>query len=197
MKRVLVISNDIADVAKLPPFIEKLAQEISLADDLVFKLNLALEEALARDGITFERTPVGDKYISNKMFEQGYSLGGEQSGHFIINAYLATGDAILSALCLLGILLGVDGTLQPIQKLTLVPQMAIALPAKKAIVEDSGMMVLAEEARVDMEGEGRIIVRMSGTEPKVRVMVEAPTVEICEKHVSDVVAAIEKGGYVL
>jgi len=154
--------------------------------------NLALEEALRRDGVAFVRTPVGDKYISNKMFEEGYSLGGEQSGHFIINSYLATGDAILSALYLLGILLGEDGSLRRIERLPLVPQKAIALPAKKAIVEDGEMLALAEQARVDLACDGRIVVRMSGTEPKVRVMVECKDAKKTEKWISTFTEFIER-----
>lgn len=137
--------------------------------------NLALEQALNADGVTLKRTSVGDKYISNLMYEENYSLGGEQSGHFIINSEKGcpTGDAILSGAFLLNALKQADGTVKKIRRLELVPQKAIALYADKSIVASAGMQKLQDEAAELFGKNGRVIVRMSGTEPKVRVMAEA------------------------
>jgi phosphoglucosamine mutase len=136
--------------------------------------NLALEQALKADGVDFKRTSVGDKYISNLMTEHGYTLGGEQSGHLIINseAGCATGDAILSGAFLLNTVYH-NGKINPLVKLALCPQKALSMYADKSIVLSKEMKEIQHEANAYLGENGRVIVRMSGTEPKVRVMVEA------------------------
>ncbi len=138
--------------------------------------NLALEKALNADGIKLLRTPVGDKYIADEMFKSGYSLGGEQSGHYIIRECGATGDGIAAGLFFIKSML-CGGRLKPPVRLDLCPQGAIAEYAKPSIMEDEGFKALCKKYQAEFSGIGRIVARMSGTEPKVRVMVECGDAE--------------------
>ncbi len=147
---------------------------ITLNDDVVVGTvlsNLALEEKLAGEGKRFIRTPVGDKYICDLMFKKNYSLGGEQSGHYIVYPAATTGDGILSAIYFCKSLLKKGKVSEP-EILELCPQKAIAEYADPSIMYDKKMLALIEEYTQALSGKGRLIVRMSGTEPKVRVMVE-------------------------
>lgn len=153
--------------------------------------NLALENKLAEHGRRLVRTPVGDKYICDLMYRKGYNIGGEQSGHYIVYPAATTGDGLMSAMFLAKSLYR-DGVLEGIEKLELVPQKAIAEYADPSIIYDKTMREMTENAETRLAGQGRIIVRMSGTEPKVRVMVEckdAATVdEILESFRSYIVS---------
>ena len=134
--------------------------------------NLALEKKLIAEGKRFIRTPVGDKYICDLMFKKGYNLGGEQSGHYIVYPEATTGDGILSAIHFCKAVYR-DGKLTGPVKLNLYPQKAIAEYAEPSIMFRKDMIALIEEYNEKLGKSGRIIVRMSGTEPKVRVMVES------------------------
>ena len=134
--------------------------------------NLALEKRLALDGRRLVRTPVGDKYICDLMFREGYNVGGEQSGHYIVYPAATTGDGIMTAMFFAKSLYK-DGKLDAPEKLDLVPQKAIAEYADPSIMFDPKLRELTEKAEKTLGGDGRIIVRYSGTEPKIRVMVEA------------------------
>lgn len=134
--------------------------------------NLALEKRLERDGRRLVRTPVGDKYICDLMFREGYNVGGEQSGHYIVYPAATTGDGIMTAMFFAKSLYK-DGKLEAPEKLDLVPQKAIAEYADPSIMFDPKLRKLTEKAENELGGNGRIIVRYSGTEPKIRVMVEA------------------------
>ena len=118
------------------------------------------------------RTPVGDKYICDLMFRKGYNIGGEQSGHYIVYPAATTGDGLMSAMFLAKSLYN-GGELAGMEKLALVPQKAIAEYADPSIMYDKTMREMIEAAENRLSENGRIIVRMSGTEPKVRVMVES------------------------
>ena len=133
--------------------------------------NLALEKKLEASGKRFIRTPVGDKYICDLMFKRGYNLGGEQSGHFIVYPECTTGDGILSALYVCKSIYK-KKKLSTLKKLDLYPQKAIAEYAEPSIMYDKGLVALIEKHNKNLEGRGRLIVRMSGTEPKIRVMAE-------------------------
>ena len=133
--------------------------------------NLALEEQLAARGIAFYRTPVGDKYVANLLYEKGLTLGGEQSGHYIINTNCLTGDAVLAALYLLRFLYK-DGHLRPHAVLPLYPQIQKSWPADPEILSDPDFQTLIRRGRETLGTAGRIVARMSGTEPIVRVMAE-------------------------
>jgi len=154
--------------------------------------NLALETALIKDGIRLVRTPVGDKYIADEMFTKGYDLGGEQSGHYIIRQGGATGDGIAAALFFIKSLLPCHQPptanhplLKEPVRLNLCPQGAISEYAKPSILADKGFMSLVDKHTAELKGIGRIVTRMSGTEPKVRVMVECESMETVKKVLSE------------
>ncbi len=133
--------------------------------------NLALEKKLASDGLRLLRTSVGDKFICEMMTKNKYNLGGEQSGHYIIHPQATTGDGIMSALIFLKTLCR-GGKLSAPERLDLCPQKAIAVNAPPTIVYEAGFIALVEKYTENLRGIGRIVARYSGTEPKVRVMVE-------------------------
>ena len=157
--------------------------------------NFGLYKALDEIGVAYEKTAVGDRFVYEKMSEMGYILGGEQSGHIIFSKYATTGDGVLTSLKIMQAV--IDEKL-PVSKLAQ-PMKAYPQILKNVRVVD-GEKVLKNEkvraviARVEKElgNSGRILVRKSGTEPLVRVMVEAETLVTCEKLVGEVVTVIEE-----
>lgn len=141
--------------------------------------NLALEKQLESDGLRLVRTAVGDKFICEMLFRNKYNLGGEQSGHYIISPQATTGDGILSALFFLKTLYYGKELHEPV-KLALCPQKAIAEYAPPTIVYEKGFIDLTEKYAEKLRGIGRIVARYSGTEPKVRVMVECSRAELVD-----------------
>ncbi len=167
-----------------------IGREMTLKDDVVvgtILTNSALERRLEKDGRRLIRTPVGDKYICDLMFKKGYNLGGEQSGHYIVYPQATTGDGIMSSLFLTKPLYK-NGKLGEFMELNLFPQKAIAEYADQSIMYDKEMIGLIEDYTTRLAGIGRLIVRMSGTEPKVRVMCE------CEdaRKIDEVLAVFKK-----
>lgn len=151
-----------------------IGRDMKLKDDVVvgtILTNTALEKRLEKDGRRLVRTPVGDKYICDLMFKKGYNLGGEQSGHYIVYPQATTGDGIMSSLFITKTLYK-NGKLGEFMELNLYPQKAIAEYADQSIMYDKEMIALIEDYTARLAGIGRLIVRMSGTEPKVRVMCE-------------------------
>lgn len=151
-----------------------IGRDMKLKDDVVVGTvltNTALEKRLEKDGRRLVRTPVGDKYICDLMFKKGYNLGGEQSGHYIVYPQATTGDGIMSSLFITKTLYK-NGKLGEFMELNLYPQKAIAEYADQSIMYDKEMIALIEDYTARLAGIGRLIVRMSGTEPKVRVMCE-------------------------
>ena len=146
--------------------------------------NLALEKKLESEGKKLLRTPVGDKFICDLMFRKGYNLGGEQSGHFIVYPAATTGDGLLSSIFFARSLIK-DGKLSAPVKLNLCPQKAIAEYASPSIMYDEGLRKMIDEQSERLEGIGRLIVRMSGTEPKVRVMVECERAELVDEILAE------------
>ncbi len=156
--------------------------------------NLGLYKALQREGISYEQTPVGDKYVSACMVENGYSLGGEQSGHVIFSKYSATGDGINTSLRVMEAIIGSKKTLGELtEPVKIYPQLLknVVVPDKNAVMADERVKAAVANVETALEGEGRAVVRASGTEPMVRVMVEAATPAICEQYVDEVVKVIE------
>lgn len=149
--------------------------------------NLALENKLRAEGRRLVRTPVGDKYICDLMYRKGYNIGGEQSGHYIVYPAATTGDGVMSAMFLAKALYR-GGSLKAVEKLRLVPQKAIAEYAAPSIMYDKELLALIDKAEEELSGIGRIIVRMSGTEPKIRVMVECADANL----VDDILARFKK-----
>ena len=167
-----------------------IGREMKLKDDVVVGTilsNTALERRLEKDGRRLVRTPVGDKYICDLMFKKGYNLGGEQSGHYIVYPQATTGDGIMSSMFLTKTLYR-KGKLGEFMELNLFPQKAIAEYADQSIMYEKEMIDLIEEYTARLSGIGRLIVRMSGTEPKVRVMCE------CEdaRKIDEVLAVFKK-----
>lgn len=159
--------------------------------------NLGLYQALDRAGISYEQTAVGDRYVYENMRENGYSLGGEQSGHIILSKYATTGDGILTAI---KVMEAVISEKLPLSKLTepvkMLPQVMknVRVSDKRAVRENEKINEVARSVEKKLSGIGRLLLRESGTEPVIRVMVEAPTRELCESCVDEVVEAIYQEG---
>ena len=157
--------------------------------------NLGLFKALDREGIDYCKTAVGDKYVNEAMVANGYVLGGEQSGHVIFSKHATTGDGILTALMLMEVIMESKQSLGTLcQGLTMFPQLLqnVRVEDKKVIMENEKVLALNEKISKELGDEGRILLRESGTEPVIRVMVEAATDEICEKYVGQMVDLINK-----
>lgn len=159
--------------------------------------NFGLYKAFEREGISYEKTAVGDKYVYENMSQNGHCLGGEQSGHIIFSKHATTGDGILTSLKLMEVILEKKETLAKLaDEVQIYPQVLKNVRVKDKEEAQADRDVQAEVQKVsDALGDtGRILVRPSGTEPLIRVMVEAPTDEICGKYVAQVVEMIEKKG---
>ena len=160
--------------------------------------NLGLYKAFDEQGIGYAKTAVGDKYVYEYMSANGCRLGGEQSGHIIISKYATTGDVILTSLKVMEVMLAQKKKLSQLcQGLTIYPQVMKNVKVKsKQDAQNDPAVQAAVSAVAEALGEtGRILVRESGTEPVIRVMVEAPTKEECQKYVDSVVDVICKQGH--
>jgi len=138
--------------------------------------NLALERALEIEGITLYRTQVGDKYVAEEMERRGLTLGGEQSGHIILSEYSPTGDGLLTLLQVLRALVAGRKPLHELAYLKAFPQVLVNVPVreKRDVREVPEIVRAMEEAERRMAGRGRLLVRFSGTEPLLRIMLEGP-----------------------
>lgn len=162
--------------------------------------NMGLYKALEREGIDYEQTAVGDKYVAENMLENNYSIGGEQSGHIIFSKYAATGDGILTSLMIMEACVEKKATLCDLAKeMKVYPQILrnVRVADKIAARENPRVKEAVEAAARALGTDGRILVRESGTEPLIRVMVEAGTEEICAEHVDNVVKVIESEGLIV
>ena len=159
--------------------------------------NLGLYKAFEREGISYEKTAVGDKYVYENMSQNGHCLGGEQSGHIIFSKHATTGDGILTSLKLMEVILEKKETLAKLaDEVQIYPQVLknVRVKDKEAAQADRDVQAEVQKVSDALGDTGRILVRPSGTEPLIRVMVEAPTDEICGKYVAQVVEMIEKKG---
>lgn len=159
--------------------------------------NFGLYKAFERDGISYEKTAVGDKYVYENMSQNGHCLGGEQSGHIIFSKHATTGDGILTSLKLMEVILEKKKTLAKLaDEVQIYPQVLknVRVKDKEAAQADRDVQAEVQKVSDALGDTGRILVRPSGTEPLIRVMVEAPTDEICGKYVAQVVEMIEKKG---
>jgi phosphoglucosamine mutase len=137
--------------------------------------NIGLELALSESGIQLLRTQVGDKYVMEEIVRGGYSLGGEQSGHVIFSDYLFTGDGLATALSVLGVMQASGRTLSSLGgELVTYPQVLLNVPVRQRRDLASVPAVSAVTRKVEqaLEGQGRLLVRYSGTEPLLRIMLE-------------------------
>jgi len=157
--------------------------------------NLGFHKGLEELGIKSIQTAVGDRYVVEEMKNNGYNLGGEQSGHVIFLDYNTTGDGLLSGLQLVNIMKATKKPLSELAKeMTKYPQKLenVMVSDKYHVTDNENVKAIIQEVEAEMNGNGRILVRPSGTEPLVRVMAEAPTEENCEEYVKRIVEVVEK-----
>jgi len=160
--------------------------------------NFGLYKALDEKGIGYAKTKVGDKYVYEYMVQNGCRLGGEQSGHIIISKYATTGDGILTSLKVMEVMLAKKKKLSQLcQGLTIYPQVLknVRVHSKPAAQNDPEVQKAVEAVAQKLGAAGRILVRESGTEPVIRVMVEAPTRAECQQYVDEVVDVICAQGH--
>lgn len=162
--------------------------------------NLGLYKAFDRKGISYVKTAVGDKYVSENMMTNGHSIGGEQSGHIIFSKHATTGDGILTSLKLMEVMLESKAPLSDLLKdITIFPQLLVNVKVhnKKAVNEDKKVNEIIAQVEAELGSDGRILVRESGTEPLIRVMVEAKTQEICNTQADKVIQVMKSQGHVI
>ena len=160
--------------------------------------NFGLYKALDQAGISYEKTAVGDKYVYENMVKNGHRIGGEQSGHIIFSKYANTGDGILTAIKIMEVILEKK---MPLSKLAspvkIYPQVLknVRVKSKPEAQNDADVQASVQSVADSLGDTGRILVRESGTEPLIRVMVEAETMEECEKYVDAVIDVIREKGH--
>ena len=148
--------------------------------------NMGLRKAMKQEGINLCETTVGDKYVNEAMVANGYVLGGEQSGHIIFSKHATTGDGILTALMLMEVILEKKQSLGTLCKgMKMYPQLLVNVRVddKDAAINHPQVQALLKQIMDELGDDGRILLRKSGTEPVVRVMVEAQSDEVCRKYV--------------
>lgn len=156
--------------------------------------NLGFTKALERKGLKNVRTQVGDRYVSEEMRAHGYNLGGEQSGHVIMSDYHNTGDGMLTGLHLMLVMKETGKSLSELLKdFKEYPQQLINVPVKdkKTWKEHQAILDAIDKVEKDLDGEGRIFVRPSGTQALLRVMTEAPTQELADKYCQEVADVVK------
>lgn len=161
--------------------------------------NSGLTKALKAKGIKNVQTKVGDRFVFEKMQQEGYSLGGEQSGHIIIKKYATTGDGVLTAIMVAEEVLNRKETLSKlVAPVKLLPQKLknVRVTNKAAVVADEAVQAKFAEVNEEIGDNGRALLRQSGTEPVVRIMLECPTLEECDKYIEKIYNVIKKRGFV-
>lgn len=162
--------------------------------------NFGLYKALDREGIGYEKTAVGDKYVYENMVTYGNCLGGEQSGHIIFSKHATTGDGILTSLKIMEVMLEKKESLKKLaSELKIYPQVLknVRVKDKAAAQEDEDVKAEVKKVSESLGDSGRILLRQSGTEPVVRVMVEAADLAACETYVDQVIEVMNQKGHVL
>ncbi len=160
--------------------------------------NLGLYKAFEKIGIDYAKTAVGDKYVYEYMMKNKNRLGGEQSGHIIFSKYASTGDGILTSLMMMEVMMAKKLPMSKLSEgLEIFPQelINVRVTDKAAARNDEDVVKTVEEVEKALGDNGRILVRESGTEPVIRVMVEAKSTELCKKYTSEVVEIIKSKGY--
>ena len=162
--------------------------------------NFGLYKAFEREGINFEKTAVGDKYVYENMAQNGHCLGGEQSGHIIFSKNATTGDGILTSLKVMEVILEKKQTLGKLaSEIQIYPQVLknVKVKSKDEAQDDADVQAEVQKVAEALGDTGRILLRQSGTEPVIRVMVEAPTDETCEKYVDQVIDVMKAKGHII
>ncbi|KIL51789.1 phosphoglucosamine mutase [Jeotgalibacillus soli] len=157
--------------------------------------NLGFYKALEKEGILSIQTAVGDRYVVEAMKESNYTLGGEQSGHIIFLDYNTTGDGLLTGLQLVNIMKITGKKLSELaSEMEIFPQklVNIRVTDKNGVTDNARVKAVIQQVEEEMNGNGRILVRPSGTEPLVRVMAEAPTAEVCEAYVDRIAEVVKE-----
>jgi len=160
--------------------------------------NFGLYKALDKVGIEYEKTKVGDKYVYENMVRNGHRIGGEQSGHIIFTKYATTGDGILTSLKVMEAMLARHKPLSELAApVVFYPQVLknVRVKSKPATLQDQRVQDAIHEVEERLGADGRILVRESGTEPVIRVMVEALSNDVCEKYVDHVISVIRDAGH--
>ena len=161
--------------------------------------NFGLYKAFDELGIGYAKTAVGDKYVYEYMMKNGCRLGGEQSGHIIFSKHASTGDGLLTSLKVMEVMMAKKQPLSQLHEdLVIYPQVLtnVRVTDKRLAREDPAVTEAVEQVAAALGDSGRILVRESGTEPVIRVMVEAPDHDLCQKYVDQVVCALHRGGFV-
>ena len=162
--------------------------------------NFGLYKALDRIGIGYEKTAVGDRYVYENMKEFDHLIGGEQSGHIIFRKYAHTGDGLITAIMLMGVLIDTQLPLSVLaSEVTMYPQILknVVVDDKDGTLADPAVQASVERCTAELGADGRVLLRKSGTEPVLRVMSEAGSLEECEKQVDSIIAAMEASGHLI
>ena len=162
--------------------------------------NFGLYKAFDKVGINYEKTKVGDKYVYENMVQNGHRIGGEQSGHIIFTKYATTGDGILTSLKMMEVMIAKEKPLSELAApVVFYPQVLknVRVKSKPDAQNDPDVQAQVQKVADELGEDGRILVRESGTEPVIRVMVEAGSDETCEKLVDSVIDVIEEKGHIV
>ena len=162
--------------------------------------NFGLYKALDKVGINYEKTKVGDKYVYENMVQNGHRIGGEQSGHIIFSKYATTGDGILTSIKMMEVYLAKEKPMSELAApVVFYPQVLknVRVKSKPDAQNDPDVQAAVKKVSDELGDNGRILVRESGTEPVIRVMVEADSDALCEKYVDDVIAVIARKGHIV
>ena len=199
--RVLAVDakGNIVDGDKIMFILAKhLKEQGELKDNMVVSTimsNIGFYKAIKENGLQSVKTAVGDRYVVEEMRNNNYSLGGEQSGHIILMNYATTGDGILTAVKLADIIKTSGKSLEELaSEVSIYPQKLVNIKVvdKKAAMEDSEILTECEKVEKELEGNGRILLRASGTENLIRVMVEASSDELTDKYCEQVAKIVRE-----
>ena len=199
--RVLAVdaNGNIVDGDKIMFILAKhLKEQGELKDNMVVSTvmsNIGFYKAIEENGLQSVKTAVGDRYVVEEIRNNNYSLGGEQSGHIILMNYATTGDGILTAVKLANIIKSTGKSLEELaSEVSIYPQKLVNIKVidKKAAMEDSEILAECEKIEKELEGNGRILLRASGTENLIRVMVEASSDELTDKYCEQVAKIVRE-----
>ena len=199
--RVLAVDakGNIVDGDKIMFILAKhLKEQGELKDNMVVSTvmsNIGFYKAIEENGLQSVKTAVGDRYVVEEMRKNDYSLGGEQSGHIVLMNYATTGDGILTAVKLANIIKTSGKSLEELaSEVSIYPQKLVNIKVvdKKAAMEDSEVLAECEKVEKELEGNGRILLRASGTENLIRVMVEASSDELTDKYCEQVAKIVRE-----
>ena len=199
--RVLAVDakGNIVDGDKIMFILAKhLKEQGELKDNMVVSTvmsNIGFYKAIEENGLRSVKTAVGDRYVVEEMRKNDYSLGGEQSGHIVLMNYATTGDGILTAVKLANIIKTSGKSLEELaSEVSIYPQKLVNIKVidKKTAMEDSEILAECEKVEKELEGNGRILLRASGTENLIRVMVEASSDELTDKYCEQVAKIVRE-----